>query len=62
MWANVGHLSLKPLASWIVDLKERVTFLNDWINNGTPKVFWISGKIYKKTNIFFLISFIYLFI
>jgi hypothetical protein len=24
MWANKGHLSLKPLSSWIVDLKERV--------------------------------------
>lgn len=44
MWASKGHLSLKPLSSWIGDLKERVEFLNNWINHGTPKVFWISGN------------------
>jgi dynein heavy chain len=44
MWNEKGHLSLKPLASWISDLNERVKFLNDWIKNGTPKVFWISGN------------------
>ena len=27
MWASVGHLSLKPLSSWVVDLKDRMTFL-----------------------------------
>lgn len=45
MWSDKGHLSLKPLMSWIEDLNQRVNFLNDWINNGTPKVFWISGNI-----------------
>lgn len=24
---SIGHLSLKPLASWIEDLKERIVFL-----------------------------------
>jgi len=43
MWSSIGHLSLKPLSSWINDLKERVSFLTTWIENGTPKVFWISG-------------------
>lgn len=38
-----GHLSMKPLASWITDLVERITFLQDWYNNGTPAVYWISG-------------------
>lgn len=27
VWATVGFLSLKPLASWIIDLNERTTFL-----------------------------------
>lgn len=26
-WNAVGHKSLKPLASWIEDLKQRVNFL-----------------------------------
>jgi dynein heavy chain len=42
-WQNVGFLSLKPLASWIQDLNDRINFLTTWINEGTPKVFWISG-------------------
>lgn len=43
MWSEVGFLSMKPLASWIIDLGKRVAFLQDWITNGTPKIFWISG-------------------
>jgi dynein heavy chain len=52
LWAEKGFLSLKPLgmsffliikASWTQDLNERIGFLKDWIDNGTPKVFWISG-------------------
>lgn len=42
-WSEVGFLSLKPLASWVDDLILRIKFLNDWIEHGTPKVFWISG-------------------
>lgn len=29
-WAGVGFLSLKPLASWIQDANERITFLINW--------------------------------
>jgi dynein heavy chain, axonemal len=43
IWGDKGFLSLKPLASWIMDLNERVTFLSNWIKDGTPMVFWISG-------------------
>jgi len=42
-WAKKGFLSLKPLASWIEDCNYRIDFLKDWIDNGTPKVYWISG-------------------
>lgn len=42
-WATVGFLSLKPLASWILDLNERIFFLTNWIEHGTPVVLWISG-------------------
>jgi len=43
LWNKVGFLSMKPLASWIKDCNERIDFLNNWINNGTPQVFWMSG-------------------
>ena len=47
-WADVGFLSLKPLSAWFVELKERIKFLNDWILNGTPHVFWISGFFFPQ--------------
>ena len=52
MWTNdgegKGHLSLKPLASWIQDLNERIDFLQGWYDNGTPDVFWVSGFFFPQ--------------
>merc|ERR1719193_533662 len=48
MWADKGFLSLKPLASWIVELNERITFLTKWIEGGTPANFWISGLFFPQ--------------
>lgn len=48
MWEDRGFLSLKPLSSWTIDLNERVKFLSEWIDHGTPKIFWISGNILKQ--------------
>ena len=47
-WGDVGFLSMKPLSSWFKDLQDRVTFLNQWIENGTPKYFWISGFFFPQ--------------
>ena len=60
-WSDKGHLSLQPLMSWVEDLNKRVKFLNNWIENGTPKVFWISGKKmnYIKLNIFSFCLFLF---
>jgi len=48
MWAEKGFLSLKPMSSWQNELIERVNFLNEWIEHGTPKVFWISGFFFPQ--------------
>lgn len=48
IWADVGFLSMKPLASWTQDLVDRVNFLQKWIDNGTPDVFWISGFFFPQ--------------
>lgn len=47
-WAKVAYPSLKPLASWYIDLKERVVFMDDWLQNGTPNSYWISGLFFPQ--------------
>lgn len=47
-WAKKGFLSLKPLSSWIVDCNDRINFLNAWIKDGTPKVYWLSGFFFPQ--------------
>lgn len=47
-WGSIGFLSMKPLASWIEDLLERIQFLQNWYDKGTPIVFWISGFFFPQ--------------
>lgn len=42
-WGKVSYPSLKPLASWFEDLKERVQFMRNWLQHGHPPSFWLSG-------------------
>ena len=39
-WTNKAYSSLKPLAAWVDDLVERLSFIQRWITNGAPVVFW----------------------
>ncbi|KAL3318377.1 Dynein heavy chain 1, axonemal [Cichlidogyrus casuarinus] len=48
MWANRAYPSLKPLAAWVVDLQKRMEFIENWVNNGIPAVFWISGFFFPQ--------------
>jgi len=47
-WSKVGHLSLKPLGSWIGDCNDRIEFLENWIEKGTPIKFWFSGFFFPQ--------------
>ena len=47
-WAAVAPPSLMPLAAWAVDLEARLDFINSWIANGHPAVYWISGFFFPQ--------------
>jgi len=37
-WTKVSFLSIKPLSSWMNDLKARVDFFTKWIDQGNPPI------------------------
>jgi dynein heavy chain, axonemal len=49
MWASKCYPSLKPLASFFDDFMRRLTFLQTWIVQGTPVVYWISGFYFTQS-------------
>lgn len=47
-WAAKAYPSLKNLSSWVLDLIARCDFLQKWIDQGIPVVFWISGFFFPQ--------------
>jgi dynein heavy chain len=48
VWEAKSYPSLKPLVLWQEDLLRRCHFVDDWVQNGIPATFWVSGFFFPQ--------------
>jgi len=49
LWSGRCYPSLKPLGAFYDDFIRRLSFLQTWINDGSPAVFWLPGFYFTQS-------------
>lgn len=49
LWKQKSYPSLKNLSNYLADLNQRIKMFEDWIEFGTPKVFWVPGFYFTQS-------------
>eukprot|EP01112_Ceratiomyxa_fruticulosa_P023297 TRINITY_DN8841_c0_g1_i2.p1 TRINITY_DN8841_c0_g1~~TRINITY_DN8841_c0_g1_i2.p1 ORF type:complete len:786 (-),score=133.90 TRINITY_DN8841_c0_g1_i2:9-2105(-) len=47
-WQRRSYPSLMNLNHWVIDLENRLRFIQNWAENGKPNVFWFSGFFFPQ--------------
>ncbi len=48
MWLKRSFPSLKPLGPYVKEVIERCEFFREWLDQGAPTVFWLSGFFFTQ--------------
>eukprot|EP00434_Breviolum_minutum_P012043 symbB.v1.2.010619.t1/scaffold696.1/size260109/12 len=48
-WQKNSYPSLKPMSSYVADLVARMNFFTDWMDNGHPANYWLSGFFFTQS-------------
>lgn len=49
LWLEASYPSLKPLASYVDDLCNRIAFLTKWVDSEAPPLFWLPGFYFPQS-------------